>query len=372
MPSSASVPANQSAPVNTDTLNRLLNQVLRADMDKEVYLPDRSTSRVTYGAPVMDADKTNILRRKYLDLGPTTYSVRDYRLLNILNRWMFRHSDDLVRAASLSLGSILTPYANPYASERPEPARGRLTGDKAPVGLLISESESFLVDLMWRTMVSGSMEAKLPMTQFREAFENLERISSPEVAINIDGQLVAEAIQLYQSTSPNMLAQQPQNPGQDPQADRDYVAKRLVIVTRAISEYRQPDRYCKLRSFLNGMTSYLVFLRILAPNEGRVLAADLQNMLTATDRSLVNNAVTANNLLQRLQFGQPVYKEMLDLAQQHYRLISADLNAVFVLFTRLVTQYKELGNDDVANVLERMMTTGDVKTQYMLQISSSL
>lgn len=285
--------------------------------------------------------------------------------LDHLARWQYRNTDGEVRTALAALSSYLYRCVNIRNSASRSVKPTQKTENLSDLYKdLAREKPEYLIHLFRRAVFNGShLEAMLPLAKCEQSFAYLESLNEKS-----DPSKIETCVKWAQTTATSQHIQTGAHV-----TSVEYSARRLVQIIKSISEYRTNHTASShLRSFLLAVSSLTMLARTVDGGylEDACLAADIQGLVTSTERLMVSNSVAAYTLINDHQVHSKMnYCSMIELAKLQHRIAAGEISLVFGLLAHLLivlldTACSETGARLYKAVSDMLRKTG-IQTLYL-------
>lgn len=313
--------------ISSILLDKIINDVIEADNQKVLSLPPRIAHRKTYGREMIEIFTS--ADRDWMTSYVAAMGLSNTQLcaLDALARWSFRNSSSDIRVAL----ALLSTEIGRFIAMTPRDSDVKSTDIGDIVNSFLDESVWAIRDVLRSASLTGSIDAKIPMTEYSEEFKYLSELCEHDRSVGLIEEKQQARHYLSTTTAESVIS-----PAQ--MSRREYAARRLFQMLLSASQYKRDDCFSRLRSLLNNGTQLAMTIRRLSVNDpdlGR-LATDVLDQFHSVDRFLNANGTAASSLVTRVTRDELVYDEIIAMGRHQHRIIAVEFNSALMLFSYLV------------------------------------
>lgn len=342
-------------------LDKLIHDILEADLDDTVEIPSSLGSNSDYGRDLRAYYRDEDIKWMEDKLN-TSLTPNELCVLDSLARWAYRNTGDLMRRAIGLIGSVISCHSS--VSLKDTHVQANETGPDV-YSSLIAENIWAIRRLIKSSTTVGAIDAKIPLHSLADTFEQLtslpaeDRLSPNPIERERQAKLMA-SVSPMSNLSENSM-------------DRvDFAAARLIQMTKSVASYKREDGFGRLRSFMTNGSTLASLIRVKAAGNIQLvsLCSDVLDIFHSIDRLLNANCIAANGLLDRMCRGELIYDEVLSMGKQQHRIMAVEYANAITLFAYLLKQSDlTLGNDqDIKKSISRLLRFSGITEQYTREI----
>lgn len=350
--------------ISSQKLDEITKHILSAYDRNLIALPAKLDRSTVYGRDLVNFYREEDQRWAQAYIDSLNLSGTQLCVLDSLARWAFRNTCGNIRSVIGLLGTVIGRYV--AANFRDIHVKSTDTSDI--VSSFLDESTWTIRRIMRSSALTGSIDAKIPMTEYKEEFDALAALPAADRQWNLKEEREEMRIILNTTNSNSFVS-----PNGMPR--KEYAARRLTQMLKSVAEYKREDGFTRLRSLLNNGSQAAMVIRMLAVNDPEIsrLASDVLDHFHSIDRLLNANGTAANTLLARMARDEIVYDEVLAMGRQQHRIIAVEFNSAVILFSHLlkVSGYKFKQSKDFRTAVHNCLRYSGIQENYLNEVTEA-